>query len=51
MLTVRADFGPKSSLEIHIQGINKTYDFELLYEDVLPEQDIRNYHYATFEEY
>lgn len=51
MLTVRADFGPKSSLEIHIQGINKTYDFELLYEDVLPEQDIRNDHYATFEEH
>ncbi|MBN2268038.1 MAG: hypothetical protein JXC35_01310 [Acholeplasmataceae bacterium] len=36
ILTVRADFGPKSAVTIDIIGINKPYFFELLYEDALP---------------
>ena len=48
-LTVRADFGPKSSVIIDIIGVDQPYFFELLYEDELPMESKRTeaYLYAT----
>lgn len=50
-MTVRADFGPKSSVTIDIIGVDQPYFFELLYADTLPIESDRMDAYLYAQEY
>ncbi len=51
MLTLRADFGPKSTLQIDVIGVDKPYALELLFEGELPDDVFRDDAYQNMIEY